>query len=108
MEKFVLNLAAMLLWIMPVVAQTGGTVTGIMKEKGSGLPMEFATVVLHEAKTGDMRNGCMTDSTGQYRFEKVASGTYYIEGSYVGCTPISSDVFMLMNGQKKDIDTLFI
>lgn len=108
MEKIVLNLATMLLWIMPVVAQTGGTVTGIMKEKGSGLPMEFATVVLHEAKTGDMRNGCMTDSTGQYRFEKVASGTYYIEGNYVGCTPIRSDVFMLMNGQNKDIDTLFI
>ena len=34
-----MTLAAMLLWIMQVSAQTGGSVTGILKEKASGLPM---------------------------------------------------------------------
>ena len=39
MRRIVLTLAAMLLWIMQVSAQTGGSVTGILKEKASGLPM---------------------------------------------------------------------
>lgn len=51
MKRIVLIPAAILLWIMQAAAQTGGTVTGILKEKASDLPMEFATVVLHEAET---------------------------------------------------------
>lgn len=98
----------MLLWIMQAAAQTGDTVTGILKEKASDLPMEFATIVLHETETKNVKNGCMTDSTGQFRFEKVPAGTYYVEGSYVGCTPVRSKVFMLEKGQTIDIGTLYI
>lgn len=94
MKRIVLIPAAMLLWIMQAAAQTGGTVTGILKEKASSLPMEFATVGLHEAETENVKNGCMTDSTGQFRFEKVSAGMYYVEGSYVGCSPVRSNVFM--------------
>ncbi len=93
---------------MQAAAQTGGTVTGILKEKASGLPMEFATVGLHEAETKNVKNGCMTDSTGQFRLEKVPAGKYYVEGSYVGCTPVRSNVFMLEKGQTTDIGTLYI
>lgn len=108
MKRIVLIPAAMLLWIMQAAAQTGGTVTGILKEKASGLPMEFATIALHEAETENVKNGCMTDSTGRFRFEKVSAGTYYVEGNYVGCTSVRSNVFMLEKGQTIDIGTLYI
>lgn len=84
MKRIVLIPAAMLLWIMQAASQTGGTVIGILKEKASGLPMECASVGLHEAETKNVKNGCMTDSTGQFRFEKVPAGKYYVEGSCVG------------------------
>ncbi|MGN0069964.1 MAG: carboxypeptidase regulatory-like domain-containing protein [Prevotella sp.] len=108
MKKIVLDLAAMLLCVVQAAAQTGGTVTGVLKEKTSDLPMEFATVVLHEAGTKSVVNGCMTDSTGQFRFEKVPAGTYYVDGSYVGCTPVRPNVFILEKGQTIDIGTLYI
>ena len=66
MRNFILSVSVIL--AMQAAAQTGGTVTGILKEKASGLPMEFATVGLHEAETKNVKNGCMTDSTGQFRF----------------------------------------
>lgn len=108
MKRIVLNLAVMVLWIMQTAAQTGGTITGILKEKTSDMPMEFATIVLHEANAKEIRNGCMTDSTGLFRFEKVPAGTYYIEGSYVGCTPVRSGMFSLEKGQTINIGILFI
>lgn len=103
-----MNLAVILLWIMQAAAQTGGTVTGTLKERTSDMPMEFATIVLHEANTKKIRNGCITDSTGLFRFENVPAGTYYIEGNYVGCTPVRSEMFALKNRQTINIGTLFI
>lgn len=108
MKRIVLNLAVMLSWMMQAAAQTGGMVTGALKEKASGMPIEFATIVLHEAKAKEIRNGCMTDSTGLFRFEEVPVGTYYIEGSYVGCAPVCSDVFTLGKGQTINVGTLFL
>ncbi len=98
----------MRLGMMQVAAQSAGTVSGFVKEKASDLPMEFATVVLHKAGTESMENGCMTDSTGLFLLENVSEGTYYVEGSYVGCTPVRSEMFTLKKGQSLDIGTLFI
>lgn len=61
-------MAAMLLLVMQVATQTGSsTVAGVLKEKTSGMPMEFATIALHEAATGQMVTGCITDSAGRFR-----------------------------------------
>lgn len=101
-------MAASLLLALQATAQTDGTVTGILKEKASEMPMEFATIALHAAETGRVKNGCLTDSAGRFRFEQVPVGAYYIEGSYVGCTPIRSDIFTLEKGQAINVGTLFI
>ena len=94
MRKFIFSMAAMLLLVMQVAAQTGNSiVVGVLKEKTSGMPVEFATIALHEAATGQMVTGCMTDSAGQFRMEKVSAGKYYAEGSFVGCNPVKTDVF---------------
>ena len=70
MKKLIFSMAAMLLLVMQVAAQTGSSiVVGVLKEKTSGMPVEFATIALHEAETGQMVTGCMTDSAGLFRME---------------------------------------
>lgn len=109
MRNFILSVSVILILAMQASAQIGGgAVAGMLKEKVSGEPLAFATIALHDAGMNDVKNGCMTDSTGQFRFEKVPAGTYYVEGSYVGCTPVRSDVFTLEKGQTTDIGTLYI
>lgn len=108
MKRFVFSLAATLLWIMEVAAQTGGTVTGTLKEKVSDMPVEFATVVLYEAGTKEMKTGCITDSTGLFLLEEVPTGTYYVEATFVGYAPIHSDVFTLGEGKTVNVGTLLI
>lgn len=101
-------MAVSLSWIMPVTAQTEGVVTGMLKAKTTGMPVEFATVALHEAETGKFKTGCMTDSTGVFRFDGLPAGKYYIEGSYVGCDPVRSDLFILEKGRIVNVGVLFM
>lgn len=108
MNRPIFSIAISLLWVMQAAAQADGTVTGILKEKASGLPMEFATAGLLEAETKNVKNGCMTDSTGLFRFDQIPPGDYYIECFYVGCAPVRSDVFVLGDNQNMDIGELFI
>ncbi len=108
MKRIVLNLGMALSWIVQISAQTTGSVSGILKEASSDMPVEFATIVLHEAVTEEVRNGCMTDSAGRFYFEKVPVGKYYVESSYVGCHPVRTEAFMLERGQNINIGTLFI
>lgn len=98
----------MLLWNVQVSAQTGCAVVGTVKEKASDMPMEFATVALHEVTTGKIITGCMTDSTGRFRMENVDAGRYYVECSFVGCTPVTSEIFSFDKGRTADIGTLYV
>lgn len=89
-------------------AQTTGTVTGQILEKDSGLPVEYATATLYRTRDGKIEAGCMTDSLGVFRLEKVPGGSYYIEGAYVGCEPVGSDTFAVAHGAIVDAGTLYI
>ena len=109
MKKLIFSMAAMLLLVMQVAAQTGSSiVVGVLKEKTSGMPVEFATIALHEAETGQMVTGCMTDSAGLFRMEKVSAGKYYAEGSFVGCQSVRTDVFSVKKGMTTDVGILYI
>ena len=109
MKKLIFSMAAMLLLVMQVAAQTGSSiVVGVLKEKTSGMPVEFATIALHEAETGQMVTGCMTDSAGLFRMEKVSAGKYYAECSFVGCQSVRTDVFSVKKGMTTDVGILYI
>ncbi len=83
-----------------------GNIVGLVKERSSGLPVEFATVTLHEAATRKTATGCITDSTGHFHLERIAAGKYYVECSMVGCKPVTSATFTLDKGRTADIGTL--
>lgn len=91
-----------------LVAQGNGNVTGKIVEKGSEVPMEYATVALHETQSGKIEAGCITDSFGVFRFEKVPVGSYYAECSYLGSNTIKTDTFKLEKGVTVDLGTLYL
>lgn len=108
MRKTILTMALVCLLTMRAAAQNGGTISGVLKEKSSGVPVEFATIALHDAATRQLITGCLTDSTGRFRIEDVTMGRYYVEGSFVGCTPVTSEAFDVDNGGTTDIGTMYI
>lgn len=109
MKRIVFSMVVLLVPAIQAVAQTGnGTVVGMLEEKTSGIPVEFATIAFHEAATGQMVTGCMTDSAGLFRMEKLKEGKYYVEGSFVGFKPVKTDVFIVGKGTVKDLGILYI
>lgn len=108
MNRIVFYLAMTAAAMQPAAAQTGGLVTGLLKEKQSDMPMEYATVALRRAANGGIENGCMTDSSGVFTFERVPAGKYFVEGRYVGCDSVRSDTFTLARGQHINLGALYM
>jgi hypothetical protein len=107
MKRLVFSMIVVLVGQL-AVAQTDGTVTGFVKEKASGAVVEFATVALHEAQTGQVVTGCTTDAEGHFQLTEIKPDTYYIESSFVGFRPVRSEVFTMTKGKTHDVGILYI
>lgn len=83
-------------------------VQGQVKERSSQHPIEYATVALHEADSGKLVTGAITDSTGCFHLEGVAQGRYYIECSFVGFNSLKTPTFDVGDGRKTDVGTLWM
>jgi outer membrane receptor for ferrienterochelin and colicins len=57
-------------------------ITGKIFEKGTTLPLEYATVVFQDAKNPEKLNGTVTDLNGEFNFE-VQSGTYNVRFEFI-------------------------
>lgn len=108
MIRFFITAIAVIYGCCSLLAQGTGTVIGKVVEKGSGLPMEYATASLHEAQSGKIEAGCMTDSLGTFKFEKVPVGIYFVECSYIGSNTIRTDTFKVEKGETFDAGTLYV
>jgi outer membrane receptor protein involved in Fe transport len=84
-NKF-LALFIFVLIFTPVVAQKlpVGTLTGIIVDKESSVPIEFATVMLVAETDSSQIRGTTTDAKGRFRFDKIANGKYKIACSFIG------------------------
>ncbi|MEN0004743.1 MAG: TonB-dependent receptor [Bacteroidota bacterium] len=61
-----------------------GTISGTLIDSTAGTPIEFATVVLIDSKTQKQLDGTITDNDGDFKLEKVKTGTYDISVSFLG------------------------
>ncbi|TGE04203.1 TonB-dependent receptor domain-containing protein [Hymenobacter fodinae] len=77
-----------------VHAQTATGLGGSVKST-AGLPIEFATVVLHRASDSTVVKSEFSDEKGNYRFEAAGAGRYLISASQVGFTRAWSKPFEL-------------
>ena len=108
MIRFFITAIAVICGCFSLLAQGTGTVIGTVAEKGSGLPMEYATASLHDAQSGKIEAGCMTDSLGAFKFEKVPVGIYFVECSYIGSNTVKTDTFKVEKGETFDAGTLYV
>src|SRR5258705_2761240 len=103
-KTFVLIISALLLAFGlagsgPTLAQTSSTtsITGHVKDP-QGASVQGATVTLYSrARTSSLTT--TTDSTGSYRFEKLAGGEYLVEGAAQGFASANAERVTVERGQ---------
>ncbi len=61
-----------------------GKISGVLLDTTSQEPVEFATVVLIDAKTQKEINGGITDDKGEFKLQNVKNGTYQLAFSFLG------------------------
>ena len=61
-----------------------GTISGIIADKVSSEPIEFATVILQSEADSSQLRGTTTDVKGKFRFDKIDDGKYKINYSFIG------------------------
>ena len=62
-------------------------------------PMEYASVALYEAKTQELIAGGVTSQSGNFAFDKISSGNYFVQVQFMGYEKKQSEVFRLGDGQ---------
>jgi iron complex outermembrane recepter protein len=87
---------------------TQGQLSGIVKDKSSQRPIEFASVAIHSSTDSTLVNGAITDAEGGFLVEKLPQGSFYAVVSFLGFkTQIISGI-QLSRNEKKTLETLFL
>lgn len=82
------KLSAVLLFCCMVLASVAqdpaSVILGVVVDKTSKLPVEFANVELLNTKDSVLIKGTMTDAKGKFSFDQVKNGTYLLRYSFIG------------------------
>lgn len=73
---------------------TKGNVSGAILDENKK-PLEFATMMLLQATDSSLVKGAISDVSGKFEFENVATGNYLVAGSMVGYKKIYTKAFTL-------------
>ncbi|MGB5942514.1 MAG: outer membrane beta-barrel family protein [Leeuwenhoekiella sp.] len=94
----IIFLGLLLLPIFSVVAQ-GNAVTGTVTDQAQ-TPVSYANVVIRTLSDSTIVSGAMTGDSGQFLFEGVSQGEYWINISFVGYSEVQTTAFQV----KADVD----
>ena len=73
----------------------------------NGKPIIAATVLLLNSADSVLVKGTIANNSGNYSFDNIAAGKYFITSSYVGFSPVSTTLFqVLSNNETIDQDVL--
>jgi outer membrane receptor protein involved in Fe transport len=86
-----------------------GSVSGIIIEKTSNKPLEFANVIIRSNTDSSIFMGTVTGSKGEFTFDKLAFGEYKVIYSFIGFDKVETPVFTLNQKRNKlDLGKLYI
>jgi outer membrane receptor protein involved in Fe transport len=86
-----------------------GSVTGVIIEKTSRKPLEFANVILRNNSDSSKFQGTVTNKNGEFTFDKVPFGDYRITYSFIGFDKVQTPVYILNSKQGKlNVGKLYI
>jgi outer membrane receptor protein involved in Fe transport len=83
-----------LLFFSGLFAQSGVTVSGVIKDRNSKLILPFVNVVLKAEKDSSFVGGTVTDEEGRFSISKIKPDKYYLEVSYVGYITKKQSLFV--------------
>jgi outer membrane receptor protein involved in Fe transport len=81
--------------------KVGGSISGSIIEKLSGAPLEFANVILKSIIDSTQVQGTMTNSKGEFFFDKLKNGEYKLTYSFIGFDKIETPVILISEKQSK-------
>ncbi|HEY0898584.1 MAG TPA: outer membrane beta-barrel protein [Sphingobacteriaceae bacterium] len=93
----------LLLLVLNVEAQvriTGSKVTGQVRDEQQK-PMDFATIILMNAKDSSMVRSAMTDLSGKFMFENLPGGTYKVSANMISYSKAVSRTFAVDENNKQ-------
>ncbi len=101
MKTFLTCLAFLAIYSPVFCQKISGKITG---NDGAA---EYATVLLYAASDSNLVKGAVTDPTGNYEFENVPAGKYFVNASMVGLGKGASPVFEY-NGGDRPLETILL
>jgi len=70
-------------------------------------PLDFATIILKNAKDSVVQRTAVSDGEGKFIFENISEGTYMVTVSMVGFIPVNTETFRIdVAGPVKNLGTL--
>src|SRR5690606_26574424 len=71
------------------------SVSGTLKDKNSGLPIEYATISAYKQGDSIPFTGALTDSSGKFRIQFPSYGRYQLKFDFVGYQTVYRDSLLL-------------
>ena len=81
--------------------QGQGSITGIIIEKATNNPIEFANVIIQKKSDNTMVQNTVTNSTGKFSFENLTDGEYTIIYSFIGFEKMQTPVIVIDSKKRK-------
>lgn len=66
---------------------TIGVIYGKVVDSETTTALEYANIVVHKTKDSSLVNGCITDSKGNFRIDKLPFGNFYLKIQFIGYAP---------------------
>jgi len=86
-----------------------GRVTGTLIDTTSNEPIEFATIVLVDAKTQEQKDGTMSESDGSFKMPEVKLGAYELHISFLGYrNKIVKGIELTPKNPDYDVETVYL
>ena len=92
-----------IIWLNGIIltVQGQGSVSGIIIEKISNKPLEFANVIIKSNSDTSWFDGSVTGNKGEFVFEKLPFGEYRIIYSFIGFDKVETPAFVINSKQVK-------
>ena len=105
MNKFFSLLAAITIG-MSSLAQTGGKISGSIKDGGNQKIIDAATISLLKAKDSTLVKAAVTDAAGNFSFENIREGSYLVLATSIGHTRTYSSSFTVSASNSVSVGVL--
>lgn len=108
-KKVSILLAGMLLCLAPGMRagnETDGGIKGTVMDGELGGPLEFVTVQVKAKDSGQVLQGAVTGSDGNYTVSGLKKGDYIVSFSYIGYGEVSKNISISNNNQTLNLGEL--